>query len=134
MKSSVIFHNSNANYWQKIQLIKMKPERMSHRVDGMFSKPNQFMLQKVPITIFLSSKSGKRSRLNTDKLGMNLLGNVNKPMNLCVAHLFWKPVHLYNWSVLTFLFSFSSFLPFIFYSNQHIFSKTVVFILYVTLY
>ena len=58
---------------------------------------------------------------------MNLLGNVNKPINLYVAPLFWKSVHLYNWSVLTFSFSFFSLFPFNVYCNQHIFSKTVFF-------
>lgn len=94
----------------------MKHERMSHRVDGVFIKPVQFTLQKVPITIFLSSKSGKRSRLTSDILGINLLGNVNKPMNFCTAPLFWKLVRLYNSSVLIFSFPFSS-LPFNVYCN-----------------
>lgn len=61
-----------------------------------YSVSHPVNVQKNPNYICIPNKSGTRSRFNSDKLGNNLLGNVNKTVNLRVAPLFWKLAHLCN--------------------------------------
>lgn len=60
-----------------------------------YSVSHLINVQKYLNYIF-SNKSGTRSRLNSDKLGNNLLRNGNRTVKLCIAPLFWKLAHLYN--------------------------------------